>query len=481
MDIKDQLATLFRDAIREKIPEASDIEISFERPRDPSHGDLATNVAMQIARKLKRKPRDVAELLRGIADPQIESLEIAGPGFINIRLKAGAKTDVIPQVLAAGAAYGRNRADQPEKIQVEFVSANPTGPLHVGHGRQAALGDAICNLYDTQGWDVHREFYYNDAGAQIATLANSVQLRARGIKPGDAAWPEAAYNGDYIQDIADAFLAKETVKADDREFTASGHVDDLDSIRMFAVAYLRHEQDLDLKAFQVRFDHYFLESSLYTTGKVEETVQRLIASGKTYEQDGALWLRTTEFGDDKDRVMRKSDGTYTYFVPDVAYHLTKWERGFTKAVNIQGTDHHGTIARVRGGLQALGAGIPAGYPDYVLHTMVRVLRGGEEVKISKRAGSYVTLRDLIEWTSKDAVRFFLLSRKPDTEYVFDIDLALAQNNDNPVFYVQYAHARICSVLAAWGGDASTLAGADLAALEHPAALNLMLQLARYPE
>jgi arginyl-tRNA synthetase len=364
---------------------------------------------------------------------------------------------------------------------VEFVSANPTGPLHVGHGRQAALGDAICNLYETQGWDVHREFYYNDAGVQIATLANSVQLRARGIKPGDAAWPEAAYNGDYIQDIADAFLAKETVKADDREFTASGNVDDLEGIRMFAVAYLRHEQDLDLKAFDVRFDHYFLESSLYTTGKVEETVKRLIGAGKTYEQDGALWLRTTDYGDDKDRVMRKSDGTYTYFVPDVAYHITKFERGFPKAVNIQGTDHHGTIARVRAGLQAVGLGIPQGYPDYVLHTMVRVMRGGEEVKLGKRAGGYVTLRDLIEWTSKDAVRFFLASRKPDTEYTFDIDLAIAQNNDNPVYYVQYAHARICSVLAAWGGDVSTLKGADLSALTSPAALSLMLQLAKYPD
>jgi arginyl-tRNA synthetase len=350
----------------------------------------------------------------------------------------------------------------------------------VGHGRQAALGDAICNLYETQGWDVHREFYYNDAGVQIATLATSVQLRARGIKPGHVQWPESAYNGDYIQDIADAFLAKETVKADDREFTASGDVNDLDGIRMFAVAYLRHEQDLDLKAFEVRFDHYFLESSLYTSGKVEETVKRLVAAGKTYEQDGALWLRTTDYGDDKDRVMRKSDGTYTYFVPDVAYHITKFERGFSKAVNIQGTDHHGTIARVRAGLQAVGLGIPQGYPDYVLHTMVRVMRGGEEVKISKRAGSYVTLRDLIDWTSKDAVRFFLLSRKPDTEYTFDVDLALAQNNDNPVYYVQYAHARICSVLAMWGGDASTLKDADLSVLTSPAALSLMLQLAKYP-
>ena len=351
----------------------------------------------------------------------------------------------------------------------------------MGHGRQAALGDAICNLYATQGWDVYREFYYNDAGVQIATLATSVQLRAKGFKPGDAEWPEAAYNGDYIADIAADFMASKTVHSDDREFTATGDVDDLDGIRLFAVAYLRHEQDLDLKAFDVRFDNYYLESSLYTSGKVDAVVQKLRDAGKTYEHDGALWLKSTEYGDDKDRVMRKGDGSYTYFVPDVAYHITKWERGFTKVVNIQGTDHHGTIARVRAGLQAAGVGIPQGYPDYVLHTMVRVMRGGEEVKISKRAGSYVTLRDLIEWTSKDAVRFFLLSRKPDTEYVFDVDLALAQNNDNPVYYVQYAHARICSVLAAWGGEvARRWAGVDLSLLQSPQALALMLQLAQVP-
>jgi arginyl-tRNA synthetase len=459
---------------------------AFELPKVAAHGDLACTAAMQLAKPLKRNPRQVAEGLRDslLASEAfqrwVDAVEIAGPGFLNIRLKPAAKQQVVREVLAAGAAFGQ-QPQHGQRILVEFVSANPTGPLHVGHGRQAALGDAICNLYATQGWNVWREFYYNDAGVQIETLARSTQLRAKGVKPGDAAWPEAAYNGDYIQDIANDFLAKKTVKADDRKFTASGDVEDLDGIRQFAVAYLRHEQDLDLQAFAVRFDNYYLESSLYTSGKVEAAVQRLKDAGKTYEQDGALWLKSTDYGDDKDRVMRKSDGGYTYFVPDVAYHIAKWERGFTKVVNIQGTDHHGTIARVRAGLQAANVGIPQGYPDYVLHTMVRVVRGGEEVKISKRAGSYVTLRDLIEWTSKDAVRFFLLSRKPDTEYTFDVDLAVAQNNDNPVYYVQYAHARICSVLASWGGDPATLSGADLSALESPAALNLMLQLARYPE
>jgi arginyl-tRNA synthetase len=483
--VKQELLGALAAGLEKLFPGAGEKAV-FESPKVAAHGDFASTAAMQLAKPLKQNPRQLAETLRAqlLATPAyqrwVDSIDIAGPGFLNIKLKPEAKQQVVREVLTAGQAFGRQPASG-KHMMVEFVSANPTGPLHVGHGRQGALGDAICNLYAAQGWDVHREFYYNDAGVQIATLASSVQLRAKGLKPGDAQWPEAAYNGDYIADIARDFLAKATVKADDREFTGSGDPEDLDSIRQFAVAYLRHEQDLDLKAFEVRFDHYYLESSLYTSGKVEDTVRRLQEAGKTYEQEGALWLRTTEWGDDKDRVMRKSDGTYTYFVPDVAYHVTKWERGFTKAVNIQGTDHHGTIARVRAGLQAVGAGIPSGYPDYVLHTMVRVMRGGQEVKISKRAGSYVTLRDLIEWTSKDAVRFFLLSRKPDTEYTFDVDLALAQNNDNPVYYVQYAHARICSVLAMWGGDSATLQQADLSALTGPQAQALMLLLAKYPE
>jgi arginyl-tRNA synthetase len=472
-------------AALEDLASGAGAKAAFESPKAAAHGDLACTAAMQLAKPLRQNPRQVAEALRAalIASDAFQrwgdAIEIAGPGFLNIRLKPAAKQQVVREVLGAGDSFG-HQARHGRRVLVEFVSANPTGPLHVGHGRQAALGDAVCNLWASQGWSVHREFYYNDAGVQIATLATSTQLRVRGFKPGDPEWPQTAYNGDYIQDIADDFLARKTVRSDDREYTASGDPDDLDGIRLFAVAYLRHEQDLDLKAFDVRFDHYFLESSLYTSGAVDAAVQRLRDAGKTYELDGALWLRSTEYGDDKDRVMRKGDGSYTYFVPDVAYHITKWERGFEKAINIQGTDHHGTIARVRAGLQAVGLGVASGYPDYLLHTMVRVVRGGQEVKISKRAGSYVTLRDLIEWTSKDAVRFFLLSRKPDTEYVFDVDLALAQNNDNPVYYVQYAHARICSVLAAWGGELGTLQQADLSPLDSPAAQALMLQLARYP-
>lgn len=441
---------------------------------------------MQLAKPLRSNPRAVAEQLVAALKAQpaferwVSSLEIAGPGFINLRLAPAAKQAVVAEVLAAPDAFGRQPANG-QKLMVEFVSANPTGPLHVGHARQGALGDSLCHLFQTQGWDVTREFYYNDAGVQIATLANSTQCRIKGLKPGDAGWPESAYNGDYIADIAADFLAKKTVKADDREFTASGDPDDLDGIRQFAVAYLRHEQDLDLQAFSVQFDNYYLESSLYTSGRVEKTVKALVDAGKTYEQDGALWLRSTDYGDDKDRVMRKSDGSYTYFVPDVAYHIAKWERGFTKVINCQGTDHHGTIARVRAGLQGVGLGIPQGYPDYVLNTMVRVMRNGAEVKISKRAGSYVTLRDLIDWTSRDAVRFFLISRKADTEFTFDIDLALKQNDENPVFYVQYAHARICSVLAQGATQGLSPEGADLTLLTAPAELALMLKLAEYPE
>ena len=483
--VKQQLLDALAQALEALSPGAGARAV-FESPKVPAHGDLATTAAMQLAKPLKLNPRQLAETLRAkLLESQpyqrwTETLEIAGPGFINIRLTPEAKQQVVSAVLAQGAEFGCQTASE-HKMMVEFVSANPTGPLHVGHGRQAALGDAICNLYQTQGWEVYREFYYNDAGVQISTLATSTQLRAKGFKPGDPEWPEQAYNGEYIADIATDFLAKKTVTADDRSFTASGDMTALDDLREFAVAYLRHEQDLDLQAFAVKFDNYYLESSLYRSGRVDDAVRRLQAAGKTYEQDGALWLKSTDYGDDKDRVMRKGDGSYTYFVPDVAYHISKWERGFKKAVNIQGTDHHGTIARVRAGLQAAGVGVPPGYPDYVLHTMVRVIKGGEEVKISKRAGSYVTLRDLIEWTSRDAVRFFLLSRKPDTEYTFDVDLAVAKNNDNPVYYVQYAHARICSVLAAWGGDIANLGQVSLAALNSSPAQSLMLLLAKYPE
>jgi arginyl-tRNA synthetase len=490
---KQELLAALSQAIEEISPGAvasQAVVAAFELPKQAAHGDLACTVAMPLAKAQKKNPRELAQQLVAALQAQpavarwVQALEIAGPGFINLRLNPQAKQAVVAEVLAACECFGQQASTQ-QKVLVEFVSANPTGPLHVGHGRQAALGDSICNLLATQGHEVVREFYYNDAGVQIATLTASVQARLKGFKPGDPGWPDNAYNGDYIADIAQDFLAQKTVRADDRSFTASGDASDVEGIRQFAVAYLRHEQDLDLQAFGVRFDHYFLESSLYADGRVDAAVQRLKDAGKTYEQDGALWLRSTDYGDDKDRVMRKSDGSYTYFVPDVAYHLRKFERGYHQAINIQGSDHHGTIARVRAGLQAAGLGIPGGYPDYVLHKMVTVMRDGQEVKIGKRAGSYVTLRDLIEWTSKDAVRFFLISRKADTEFVFDVDLALKQNDENPVFYVQYAHARLSKVLRDWvsehGGALAQLPKANLALLTAPSESALMLKLAEYPD
>jgi len=493
---KQEIIALFQAALAPVLAGTSlEPSVVLERPRDASHGDVACNIAMQLAKQLKQNPRELAQTIvtAVLANPAgkglIEAVEIAGPGFINVRVCAAAKQAVVKTILAEGDRYGRGTAGAGKQVILEFVSANPTGPLHVGHGRQAALGDALSSLFDAQGYKVTREFYYNDAGVQIQTLANSVQARARGFKPGDAEWPESAYNGDYIAEIAEDFKAGKTVSASDGlPATANGNVDDIESIRPFAVTYLRNEQDIDLQAFGVKFDNYYLESSLYADGKVNAAVENLVKAGHTYEQDGALWLRTTDYGDDKDRVMRKTDGGYTYFVPDVAYHLVKWQRGYNQAINIQGSDHHGTIARVRAGLQALDMGIPQGYPDYVLHKMVTVMKDGEEVKISKRAGSYVTVRDLIEWSGggdiakgRDAVRFFLISRKADTEFVFDVDVALKTTDENPVYYVQYAHARICRILENWGGDESTIAGADLSALTAPTEATLLATLAAYPE
>jgi len=480
--VKTHLTQLLTIAAKTIAPEF-DATILLERPKSAEHGDFATNLALVLAKPLKQNPRAIAtQLIAALpASEYIDKTEIAGAGFINFFLSAQSQQVVVKDILAAGAQYGRNYVGHGQKVQVEFVSANPTGPLHVGHGRGAAVGDCLSRLLDANGWDVTREFYYNDAGAQIDNLTISVLARCKGISTDDASFPENGYRGDYIMDIANAFLNKETVTADDMQVTANGDITDEDAVRTFAVAYLRHEQDLDLKAFQIKFDVFSLESALYSEGKVEETVQALIKSGHTYEQDGALWLKTTDFGDDKDRVMRKSEGGYTYFVPDVAYHAEKWKRGFVRVINEQGADHHSTITRVRAGLQALDAGIPQGWPDYVLHQMVTVMRGGEEVKLSKRAGSYVTLRDLIEEVGCDATRYFLAARRSDSQLVFDIDLARAQTNDNPVFYIQYAHARICSVLAQWNGEAASLINVDLSPLNNPHETALMQRLSTYPE
>ena len=474
-DPKTELERILTEAGRHIAPQLAELAVTLEKPRRPEHGDFSTTIALQLAKSVGKAPREVAETLRATTaravagTGQWEPLEVVGPGFLNARLARHTKQSVVSRVLAEGARYGRAAATPAQKTMVEFVSANPTGPLHVGHGRQAALGDAIAALLEAQGHEVTREFYYNDSGAQIHNLALSVQARAQGRTPDDPGWPSDGYRGEYIEEIARAYTA------------AGGHSDDLEAIRKFSVTALRREQDADLQAFGVRFDVYYLESSLYTDGRVEAAVRALVASGKTYEHEGALWLRTTDYGDDKDRVVRKSDGSYTYFVPDVAYHVTKWERGFRKVINVQGTDHHSTITRVRAGLQALNLGIPSGYPDYVLHNLVKVMRGGVEVKISKRAGSYVTLRDLIDWVGRDAVRFFLVSRRAESEFVFDVDLARSQSEENPVYYVQYAHARVCSVFSQWGGDASGLAQAPLASLTGDRELALAGRLADLPD
>ena len=489
--MKLQILPLLRQALDQVLAGtgvAAPAVIAVDPTKDSKHGDLATNLALTLAKPLGKPPRKVAEeLVQALpASPLVTRVEIAGPGFINFFLAPAAFHAVVAEVLEAGNNFGRNNSGTGRKAMVEFVSANPTGPLHVGHGRGAAVGDSLARLLGAAGWSVSREFYYNDAGAQIANLAISVQARCKGIDPGAPGWPEDGYRGDYIRDVARAYLAGESVKADDQDVTAAADADDLDGIRRFAVACLRREQDLDLKAFAVQFDVYYLESSLYSEGKVEQTAEALVQSGHTFEQDGALWLRTTDFGDDKDRVMRKSEGGYTYFLPDVAYHVNKWQRGFERVINEQGADHHSTITRVRAGLQALDIGIPKGWPEYVLHQMVTVMRGGEEVKISKRAGSYVTLRDLIDEVGRDATRYFLVARKSDSQLVFDIDLARAQTNDNPVYYIQYAHARVASVLRqlaerglpAWDAAAGKAA---LGVLSDPSELGLAAQLARYPE
>ena len=478
IDPRSELAARLQSAITGVVHGQPVPALVLERPKQAQHGDYACNVALQLAKTLKRNPRELAKSIAAAIEtsPWLERIEVAGAGFINLFLSPAARQSVVARILEEKSRYGSATAAALNRVMVEFVSANPTGPLHVGHGRGAAIGDAIASLLERQGLQVQREFYYNDAGAQIDNLALSVQARLRQTRDPSLPFPDAGYRGDYIRDIAAAYRA-----AHPEDHAA----DDLDAIRRYAVAALRSEQDADLAAFGVRFDHYYLESSLYADGRVQAVVDRLVAGGKTYEKDGALWLKTTEYGDDKDRVMRRSDGSFTYFVPDIAYHVTKWERGFRRVVNEQGADHHSTVVRVRAGLQALEMGIPESYPEYVLHQMVTVMKGGEEMKISKRAGDYVTVRDLIDEVGRDAVRFFFLMRRADSQLTFDVDLARSQSEENPVYYVQYAHARVCSVLAKAGIALSaapeTLRDADLSALTSPYEEALLRRLVDFPD
>ena len=462
--------------------------IQLDRPKSIEHGDFSSNLAMALAKPLKKNPRELAALIieKLPVSPFIAKVEIAGAGFINFYLNEKARTFIIHEILKNPETYGQNTSGhdekgKPQKVQIEFVSANPTGPLHVGHGRGAAIGDSLARLLQFNGWDVTREFYYNDAGAQIDNLTKSVHARCHNIDPSNPAFPEDGYRGEYIVEITNAFLNKESIECEGKTIHASGKIDDLESVRQFSVAYLRHEQDQDLNAFQIKFDVFTLESSFYQNGQIEKVVDSLAKNGFTYEEDNALWLKTTEFGDDKNRVMKKSDGSYTYFIPDVAYHFNKWERGFKRVINEHGSDHHSTITRVRAGLQALKAGIPETYPEYVLHQMITVMKGGEEVKLSKRAGSYVTLRDLIDEVGCDATRYFLVARKPDSQLIFDIDLAKTQNSDNPVYYIQYAHARIAGVLKQWGGDINKLNHVNIDHLKSTQELILVKRLSEFPE
>jgi arginyl-tRNA synthetase len=469
MKADDQIrAELVRAARTLGAPE--DVEPVLERPRETSHGDWATNLAMVLAKPLRARPREIAERLRDsmkLAQAGVSKIDIAGPGFMNFWIDTGQIASGLADVIRADERYGQSGVGAGRVVNVEFVSANPTGPLHVGHGRQAALGDAISTLLETTGWKVTREFYYNDAGVQIDNLAASVEARLKEIGGQPAQIPDGGYHGEYIKEIAERYAAD----------------NDGLSVREFAVRELRKEQDLDLQAFGVRFDRYFLESSLYTDGMVDETVRQLVASGKTYEHEGAVWLRTTEFGDDKDRVMRKRDGTYTYFLPDVAYHVTKWKRGFRRAIDVQGADHHSTVTRVRAGLQALDMGVTPSYPEYVLHQMVTVMKHGEEVKISKRAGSYVTVRDLVNEVGRDAVRYFFLMRKSDSQLIFNVDLAASQSEENPVYYVQMAHARMCGIFRVGGIDPATVTAddVDFAVLTEPEEQELIKALVDFPQ
>ena len=481
--MKTELASIISSALDQILDDSSTIDIHIERPKTLEHGDYSTNIALQLTKILKKNPREIAQLIieKVGLDPSIDRLEIAGPGFINFYLSSAGKSSIINSIFSQSTNYGHNLTGKNQKLQVEFVSANPTGPLHIGHGRGAAIGDSLARIMQANGWDVTREFYYNDAGQQINNLALSVQSRIRGIKPDDANFPEDGYRGEYILEIADTYSNLKTVEVDGEIVKASGNPDNIENIKRFSVAFLRNEQNIDLAAFQTTFDVFTLESTFYQNKDVKKVLDLLEKNGFSYQKDDATWLKTTEFGDDKDRVMIKSDGSYTYFVPDVAYHLNKWERGFVRVINEQGADHHSTITRVRAGLQGLNLGIPKDWPDYVLHQMVTVTKNNQEVKISKRAGSYVTLRDLIDEVGSDATRYFLLARKPDSQLIFDIDLAKSQTNDNPVYYIQYAHARICAVLNQANVKPEDLQNFDEALLTSTHEHQLIKRLSEFPE
>ncbi|MEP7327402.1 MAG: arginine--tRNA ligase [Gemmatimonadota bacterium] len=456
-------------------PEA---QFVLERPRDAGHGDLATNLAMVAAKSLKTNPRKLAErVLQELQLPEtvVSRTEIAGPGFINFWLAGDQLADAVRRILSEGKRYGRSVAPGTQRINVEFVSANPTGPLHVGHGRGAALGDAVASLFEWTGHTVTREFYVNDAGVQIGKLAASLWARIQQAVGREATVPEGGYHGEYLKETAEAVLSTRG-----REFADLPAAQALEECRVIILQSQRAEQDQLMADFGVHFDVVTSEQSIYDRGLIATALDTLAARGLTYEKDGALWLRTTDFGDDQDRVLRKQDGSYTYFVPDIAYHVDKHARGFDRVIDVWGADHHGYIPRLRAALQALG--YPAEFFDVELVQLVKVVRGGEEVKMSKRSGEFVTLRDLADEVGVDAARYFFLIRRGDSHLVFDVDLAKKQTDENPVFYVQMAHARLSGIFRTANLDPGQVAGDfELAALPADEDIDLAKQLTRFPE
>ncbi len=451
--------------------------VQVERPRNPEHGDLATNLALVLAGRLGRRPRDVAQDVISRLDLSgvgVASAEVAGPGFINFRLAGEVMEAQLARVLREDRAYGRSQGGAGRRVQVEFVSANPTGPLHVAHGRGASLGDGIAALLEWTGHDVEREFYVNDAGVQIQRLAESLDARWRGRTGGEVSIPEGGYHGAYLVELAEEVEAEQGDRLRGLDEAAR-----VAALGAWAVERLKAGQDRDLADFRVHFDSYFPESRLYREDRIADTIDELGQRGLTYESEGALWLRTTEFGDDKDRVLVKSDGSYTYFLPDIAYHREKARRGFDHAIDVWGADHHGYVPRMQAALAALGL------PDFLdveIVQMVRIMRGGEEVKISKRAGEFVTLRELFEETGVDVARYFFLMRRGDTQMLFDLDLALDRSEKNPVYKVQYAHARMASIFRKAGVAPESLDEdvGSLARLATDVEQELIRQLAELP-
>ena len=501
IDAKTAITELLTASLKATAPDATGVTIALERPKQAQHGDFSCNVAMQLAKALRAKPRDIAvKLLANLpVSPLIEKTEIAGAGFINLFLQQGHKQRVVNQILTTGSQFGVSTGATGKKVQVEFVSANPTGPLHVGHGRGAAYGACVANVLAATGHQVTREFYINDAGRQMDILAASMWLRYLEARGAAVAFPADGYRGDYVRDIARALDTKHGAQFQ-RDFPTSAPAEGEDADAALDALIARAKQTLgeswralhqialdamladqrdDLGGFGVQYDRWFSEQSLHDNGEVARAMDALQSNGHLYEKDGALWFRSTTYGDEKDRVVRRENGQFTYFASDIAYHLNKIERGYDQLIDVWGADHHGYIARVKGAMKALGAN-----PDKLTVTLVQfavLYRGTEKVAMGKRSGDFVTLRELRDEVGNDATRFFYVLRKSDQHLDFDLELAKSRTNENPVYYIQYAHARVCSVFAQWGGNAATLVNVDPSPLTAYAELELLQKLAEYPE